>query len=99
MRALENRVSRLEKAAQQRQSQQPSTVSSEGGGLTAWVHHHRNGASATVTYDLLSITQEAAIAAILPRLPCHCTVFVVPRMLTPTQWSTSYSQSLDETLH
>jgi hypothetical protein len=89
------RLQKLEEQLQQNKAQQPLFIETPDGHVGARVLHHKNGTSAMVSYDSLSLAQEDAIQALWPRLPTGSVLFVVPRMLTPEEWTVRYSHTLE----
>jgi hypothetical protein len=91
-------VSKLEEAVQKRKDLELYEVQTEDGKVSAHVSHHKRGTTATITYDSLAAEAEEAVAAILPRLPPSCTLFVTPRTLSVEEWTARYAPHM-ETLH
>lgn len=93
MRALKARVSKLEARQDQRH---PSTIATPDGAVSARIYYGKGRTAATVFFDSLARAPEDALTAIGPRLPPGCTLFVLPRPLSPEQWERTYS---NVTLH
>jgi hypothetical protein len=100
--SIKSRIMKLEEARQQRQDQQPETITKDG--IEARIYYGKPGKvpGIVVWYDSLRFEPAEAVRAIGPQLPPDGNIFAFPRVLPLEQWvkqAKAWQEQTETTLH